>query len=815
MVKLLSGAIFLSLVLQSSCALFNIPEVEKVVAEVINKFGPYVHNAGNISDVPVISPEANMSSIIPRQGNTYWYEEIQHQGISAWGPGGYAVYRNVKDYGAKGDGVTDDTAAINNAISAGGRCGRGCSSTTTTPAVVYFPAGTYLISSSIVDYYYTQLIGNPNNVPVLKATAVFSGFGLIDGDPYYTENLNWGSTNVFNRQIRNFIFDMTSIPAATTATGIHWPTSQATSLQNLVFQMSSAAGTQHTGLFCESGSAGLVVDVTFNGGLIGAAIGNQQFTMRNLVFNNCVTAISMFWDWGWLFQGLSINNCQKGIDMSAGGTSGQEVGSVIVLDSSITNTPVGIITSYTSSSSPPTAGSLILENVVLTNVPTAVVGGGSTVLQGSSGSMTIAAWGQGHEYIPNGPISFQGSFTPNNRPASLLSGSNYYTQSKPQFNSLSASSFKSARSSGATGNGQTDDTSALQAGINAATAAGQVFFLDSGTYRVTSTITIPPGAKIVGEAYPNIMSSGSFFNNANSPQPVVKVGTAGQTGQVQWTDTIVSTQGAQAGAVLIEWNLATSGTPSGLWDVHTRVGGFTGSNLQVAQCPNSPGSTTTPNVNCIGAYLSMHITPQASGLYMENVWLWTADHDIDDSGLTQINVYSGRGLYLESTAGTFWLVGTSVEHSTLYQYQLANTQNIFLGFLQTETPYYQPNPNAPAPWAVNSALNDPDFASSCAGQSGNCASAWGLRIINSHDIVSYGAGLYSFFDNYSTTCSDGGGPENCQTNIFSLEGTLSNVNFYCLATVGTTNMITRNGQTVALYSANINVYPTLLALYRP
>jgi glucan 1,3-beta-glucosidase len=400
----------------------------------------------------------------------------------------------------------------------------------------------------------------------------------------------------------------------------------------------------------------LIVDVTFNGGLIGAAIGNQQFTMRNLVFNNCVTAISMFWDWGWLFQGISINNCQKGIDMSAGGSGAQTVGSVILLDSSITNTPVGIITAYTSSSSPPTAGSLILENVVLTNVPTAVtVSGGSTVLQGTGGSMTIAAWGQGHEYIPNGPISFQGSFTPNNRPGSLLSGNKYYTQSKPQFNNLPVSSFQSARSSGATGDGNTDDTTALQNGINSATSAGKVFFIDSGTYRVTRTITIPPGAKIVGEAYPNIMSSGSFFNNANSPQPVVKVGNAGQTGQVQWTDTIVSTQGAQAGATLIEWNLATSGTPSGMWDVHTRVGGFVGSNLQIAQCPTSPGSSTTPNPNCVGAYMAMHITPQASGLYMENVWLWTADHDIDDSALRQLNIYTGRGLYIESTAGTFWL----------------------------------------------------------------------------------------------------------------------------------------------------------------
>ena len=81
--------------------------------------------------------------------------------------------------------MTDDTAAIQKAISDGNRCAPGkCASSSTTPAVVYFPAGTYIISSSLVDYYNTQLIGNPNSLPILKATAGFSGFGVIDGDQY-------------------------------------------------------------------------------------------------------------------------------------------------------------------------------------------------------------------------------------------------------------------------------------------------------------------------------------------------------------------------------------------------------------------------------------------------------------------------------------------------------------------------------------------------------------------------------------------------------------------------------------------------------
>jgi glucan 1,3-beta-glucosidase len=341
--------------------------------------------------------------------------------------------------------------------------------------------------------------------------------------------------------------------------------------------------------------------------------------------------------------------------MSTGNATWQSVGSVIVIDSSFTNTPIGIITAYDApTSNPPTGESLIVENVELSNVPIAIQSKGNTVLVGTTGSTTIAGWGEGHEYTPVGPKSFQGAITSNSRPSSLVNGGKYYVRSKPQYNTLPASSFSSVRSAGAAGNGVTDDTAALQKVINSATAAGNIVFFDAGTYLVTSTLLIPAGAKLVGEDYSVIMSSGSFFNNAGTPQPVVRVGTSGSTGHVEWPDMIVATHGTQAGAVLIEWNLATSGTPSGMWDVHTRIGGFTGSELQVAQCEKNNATTTIHNA-CIGGFMSMHITASASGLYMENNWLWTADHDIDDSDNTQLTVYNGRGLLIESSAGPLWL----------------------------------------------------------------------------------------------------------------------------------------------------------------
>lgn len=494
-----------------------------------------------------------------------------------------------------------------------------------TPALVYFPAGTYLISSSIFPAYFTQLIGDAASPPTLKATSNFAGFGLIDGNPYYSPVLNWKAVNVFFRQVRNFVLDTTNIPPATAATGMHWPTSQATSLQNIVFNMPATADVVHVGLFMEEGSGGFLTDLTFNGGATGASMGNQQYTMRNLRFNNCKTAIIQIWNWGWTYAGLSINNCQVGIDMSAGGSSNQNVGSVTLIDSSFTNVPVAILTAWTTTSNPATAGSLVMENIALTNVPVAVKGPSGTMLAGTGGSATITAWGTGHSYTPSGgPAQFAGPITPNSRPAALLaSNGRYYTRSKPQYESLPASSFLSVRAAGARGDAATDDTAALQSAIDAAVAQNKVLFLDYGLYRVTRTIRIPPGARIVGESYPVILSAGAFFADSANPQPVVQVGAVtGQAGRVELSDFIVSTQNAQAGAVCIEWNLAsTTGEPSGMWDVHVRVAGFTGTQQQVGQCVKTPGNAAV-RPGCLVAFMSMHITKQASGLYMENVWLW-------------------------------------------------------------------------------------------------------------------------------------------------------------------------------------------------
>lgn len=231
---------------------------------------------------------------------------------------------------------------------------------------------TYLVSYSILNFYYTQLVGDPTAMPVIKAAANFNihyAFGVIEGDRYNssTGELTWADTDVFARQIRNLVIDTTDIPYNAGACGIHWPTAQATSIQNVVFKLSQTPGNNHIGVYMEGGSGGYMGDVTFYGGLIGAQFGNQQFTMRNLTFVNCGTAIQQVWDWFWVYTDITIINCDIGIDMRL-----PSIGSVMIIDSFFYNTAVAISsnTSTSTTGSMQSQGSLLLENVGFANVTT-------------------------------------------------------------------------------------------------------------------------------------------------------------------------------------------------------------------------------------------------------------------------------------------------------------------------------------------------------------------------------------------------------------------------------------------------------------
>ena len=189
--------------------------------------------------------------------------------------------------------------------------------------------------------------------------------------------LNFQATNVFFRQLRNLVFDTRAVRGA--ATGIHWPSSQATLVQNCVFRLSSQPGDIHTDIFMEEGGGGMMADLVFYGGKYGARFGNQQYTMRNLTFYDSDTAIEQIWNWGWTYKSLKIVGSRVGINMSS-----TDVGSVTLLDSSFINVTTALITGRTPGNTTG-LGSLVIQNVEYKNVPTVLEGaGGEPLLMGDS-----------------------------------------------------------------------------------------------------------------------------------------------------------------------------------------------------------------------------------------------------------------------------------------------------------------------------------------------------------------------------------------------------------------------------------------------
>jgi hypothetical protein len=92
------------------------------------------------------------SKLIKRATLGFWMENIQHLGRVPYGgsdSNDYVVFRNVKEYGAVGNGKTDDTKAINKAMKDQGRCGENCGASTIKLVILYFPSGTYLVISPL------------------------------------------------------------------------------------------------------------------------------------------------------------------------------------------------------------------------------------------------------------------------------------------------------------------------------------------------------------------------------------------------------------------------------------------------------------------------------------------------------------------------------------------------------------------------------------------------------------------------------------------------------------------------------------------
>ncbi|KAL6885716.1 pectate lyase superfamily domain-containing protein [Trichoderma evansii] len=429
--------------------------------------------SGNITGKPVDTTKfpllQNLSSssddsIKPRQGETYWLPSLAAEGKQPVAPtNGYKFYRDVTDYGADNTGQKDATEAINAAIQDGDRCGMECGNSFSQGAMIYFPAGTYEVCTPIIQLYYTQFIGDPIDRPIIKGCGEFTGIALLDTDPYIPNEAQpdaRGSTDENGQSLA--------------PTGVHWQVSQACSLQNLHFKMPTASDSNkptHVGIFMENGSGGFVSDLTFEGGAIGWRAGSQQYTARGLKSKNCITAIQMIWDWGFNWQDIEIYGGSIGLNItSKGGLLAQGIGSISIIDSTIKNVPVGILTRESSVDAP----NIVLDNVEFSGVSIPVQADGGKALL--SGSQKVDLWATGRRYTKGKGGSESGMVTDRvPKPKELLdSNAKLFTKSRPQYENEGVDSFLVATQNGCDNGGGGDQTNAINPFLKKALDQGKI-----------------------------------------------------------------------------------------------------------------------------------------------------------------------------------------------------------------------------------------------------------------------------------------------------------------------------------------------------
>ena len=125
-------------------------------------------------------------------------------------------FLSVKDYGAKGDGTTDDSSAIQSALTALQSIG----------GIIYFPNGTYLIKSNLL-FYSNQTLWFENGAVLKQGAAIdnllmsycgssVTGYngthdcvihgGIFDGGSYTTDNTLVGIVHSKNITFENCTF---------------------------------------------------------------------------------------------------------------------------------------------------------------------------------------------------------------------------------------------------------------------------------------------------------------------------------------------------------------------------------------------------------------------------------------------------------------------------------------------------------------------------------------------------------------------------------------------------------------------------------
>lgn len=109
---------------------------------------------------------------------------------------------------------------------------------------------------------------------------------------------------------------------------------------------------------------------------------------------------------------------------------------------------------------------------------------------------------------------------PSKPPVLLDATGRFYTRSKPQYETLSASSFIVVTAHGVSNDGTGDQTDAINSILSS--NVGTPIFFPAGVYLIKGTVFVPVNSVLVGEGWSQIMATGSYFEDETKPQVAVR-----------------------------------------------------------------------------------------------------------------------------------------------------------------------------------------------------------------------------------------------------------------------------------------------------
>lgn len=648
---------------------------------------------------------------------SWWYESTAHGSL----PGGAAVFVDaVRDAGAVGDGVTDDTAALLRALDANAT-GLGGSNVSRSARVVYLRAGTYLIRDTLTVWFWTQLVGNP--LPGCASTLLLapnsSGFGDASGllmKPVVAANGGFnlsaapGAWQIVERTRgghANDLFyasvrDLSIVVGAGNpgAVALYWPVAQQTAVRSVLIDLtaSGAIGLDMAGVgfapangaaaFVPSvGGGGQVDSLTVKGGRIGMRLAGSQWTYTNidlsLASEACVHSSGMIWSH--TFVRLRTMECPAALALSGA------IGAVLLIDSRLGPLlgPSAIVTDGTSA--------VVLQNVVLD-----VFAQQTRFLIDDElpapelCCLVVGSWARGPLFVdgvradanasgrevplPSRQAAREAGVplacpNPATQVPNLCGGSMEDPDSgiqliyRPSF-AVGAAVSNARTDFGAAGDGLTDDTAALSAAFS---RSNSVTFLPFGTYAVRAgELVLGCNASVVGEA----LSTLALFAGA-APQPgadgallALLATPADASCSATLVDLSLSSLGTgNDGAVLLDHQ---AGAGSYLADVTMRIVYRVGLKATIGRVGGAPGTGAGQLSNC---------------------WWWGMDHNLTDmvgmdcsspGCVDHMPPGQIRGVRI-ATKGPLFLLGTNFEHSNETEYLFdEGAANVVGSVIQTE-----------------------------------------------------------------------------------------------------------------------------------